>query len=112
MATLAELKAAGLEPRLEILAHALPSWEAALRLEAAVIDLLGLDDLTNLVSGWQSIQYGRMPVNDLVAYDDAKPVSVIGPAVLIRINRRYRHGMPIRSGQAIWLMYHLTRLTL
>jgi hypothetical protein len=32
VATLAELKAAGLEPRLEILAHALPSEEAALRL--------------------------------------------------------------------------------
>jgi hypothetical protein len=63
---LAELAQSGLSPRLDILAHALPSEETALRIEAAVIDLLGLDDLTNLVSGWQSVQLGRMPLSQLV----------------------------------------------
>src|SRR5262245_6652747 len=33
---IAELKALGLQPRLEILAHALPSEETALRIEAAI----------------------------------------------------------------------------
>jgi hypothetical protein len=65
----------------------------ALRIEAAVIDLLGLDDLTNHVSGWQSIQLGRMQLSELVTYYAAKPVTVTHPTLLIRINRLYRHGM-------------------
>jgi uncharacterized protein len=76
-----ELRVAGLEPRLEILAHGLADEETALRIEAAVIDLCGLGDLTNEVRGWRSIQLA------------AKPVTVTHPALLIRINRLYRHGM-------------------
>jgi uncharacterized protein len=90
---LAELAELAMAPHLEILAHALPSEEMALRIEAAIIDLLGLDDLTNLVSGWRSIQFGRMPLSELVTYYAAKPVTVTHPALLIRINRLYRHGM-------------------
>lgn len=90
---LAELAAAGLRPRLEILAHALPTEETALRIEAAVIDLLGLDNLANLVSGWRSIQLGRMLLEDLIFYYAAKPVEITEPVLLIRVNRLYRHGM-------------------
>jgi hypothetical protein len=91
---LAELSQPGLTPRLEVLAHALPSEETALRIEAAVIDLLSLGELTNLVSGWQSVQFGRMPLSQLVTYYAAKPVAITHAALLIRINRLYRHGMP------------------
>ena len=88
-----ELRRSGLEPRLDILAHGLPDKETALRIEAAVIDLLGLDRLTNEVRGWRSIQLGRMPLFELVTYYGAKPIKVTDPVVLIRINRLYRHGM-------------------
>lgn len=44
-----ELHAEGLQPRLEILVHGLDDEADALRVEAAVIDLLGRDKLTNLV---------------------------------------------------------------
>jgi len=91
--TIAELRAAGLEPRLEVLAHGLADEETALRIEAAVIDLLGLDDLTNLARGWQSVQMGRLPLSDLITYYAAQPVDVTDPVLLIRINRLYRHGM-------------------
>jgi hypothetical protein len=89
----AELRAASLDPRLEILAHALPDEEAALRIEAAVIDLFGLDGLTNAVRGWRSIQLGRMPLSELIAYYAARPVHILDPMLLIRINRLYRHNM-------------------
>lgn len=46
-ATIAALRAAGLEPRIDILAHALRDEETAFRIESAVIDLFGLDALTN-----------------------------------------------------------------
>jgi len=90
---LRELREAGLQPRLEILAHQLPSEETALRIEAAVIDLCGLGGLTNQVRGWRSVQLGRIPLTDLIAYYAAKPVIVTDPVILIRINRLYRHGM-------------------
>ncbi len=91
--TIRELRAEGREPRVEVLAHALPDEETALRIEAAVIDLLGLGELTNAARGWKSIQLGRLPLQDLVAYYAPTPTEVVHPAILIRINRLYRHGM-------------------
>lgn len=88
-----ELQALGLRPRIEILAHQLPDGETALRIEAAVIDLLGLGVLTNQVRGWRSVQLGRVPLDELIGYYGAKPVEVNDPVLLIRINKLYRHGM-------------------
>ncbi|MEA2238976.1 MAG: uncharacterized protein QOC81_3700 [Thermoanaerobaculia bacterium] len=93
VAMLGELARAGLEPELDILAHALKDEETAFRVEAAVIDALGLDQLTNEVRGWRSIQLGRMPLRELVIYYGAKPVEVQVSALLIRINRLFRHTM-------------------
>lgn len=90
---LEELNEAGLKPQLDILAHGLADEGAALRIEAAVIDLLGLDDLTNLVRGAWSIQLGRVPLEELITQYAAKPVNIEDPVLLIRINRRYRHGI-------------------
>ena len=98
-----ELRAAGLEPRLDILAHELNDEETALRIEAAVIDLLGLDDLTNEVRGWRSIQLGRMPLSELISYYAPEQGVIVDPVLLIRINRRYRHGMSDRE------LYEATR---
>lgn len=91
---LQELKENDLEPQIEILAHALPDEETALRIEAAVIDLLGIADLSNKVRGWRSVQLGRISLKELLMYYDAKPVDTIdAPVMLVRINRLYRHGM-------------------
>jgi uncharacterized protein len=100
---LAELDRAGLEPRIEVLAHALADEETAFGIEAAVIDLLGLDDLTNLCRGWRSIQLGRLPLSELMIYYAAKPVEVEDPALVIRINQLYRHNMPAHD------LYEATR---
>jgi hypothetical protein len=97
------LREAGLQPRLDILAHGLANEETALRIEAAVIDLLSLDDLTNAVRGWRSIQLVRMSLEELIPYYAAKPVTIEDPVLLIRINRLYRHGMPDKE------LYEATR---
>lgn len=90
----ADLLKAGLAPGIDILAHGLPDEETAYRVEAAVIDALGLERLTNEVRGWRSIEQGRMPLRQLVAYYAAAPVTINHPSLLIRINQRYSHGMP------------------
>lgn len=100
---LGELRAEGLEPRLDILAHGLADEETALRIEAAVIDLLGIDKLANNVRGVRSLQFGRLPISELVAYYAAPPVTILDPVLLIRINSLYRHGMSARE------LYDVTR---
>lgn len=91
--TIVSLRSAGLEPRLEVLTHGLADEETAFRVEAAVIDALGLERLTNEVRGWRSVETGRLPVEELIAYYGAKPVEVVDPSLLIRINQLFRHGM-------------------
>ena len=102
-AKIAELRSAGLKPRIDILAHALRDEESAFRIEAAVIDLFGLDALTNETRGWRSLQLGRIPLSELTIYYAAKPVTVAVPALLIRINRLYRHNMTAQE------LYEATR---
>jgi uncharacterized protein len=92
-AAIAELRAEGKAPRIDILAHGLRDEETAFRIEAAVIDLIGLDELTSEVRGARSLQLGRIPLRELTMYYAAKPVDVEVPALLIRINRLYRHNM-------------------
>ncbi|MBF8274892.1 MAG: hypothetical protein HW380_3997 [Magnetococcales bacterium] len=100
---LEELNELGKDPQIDILTHALPNEETALRIEAAIIDFFGLDLLSNAVRGWQSIQFGRMPLKTLVTYYAAAPGEIDDPVLLIRINKLYRHGMSARE------LYEATR---
>lgn len=91
-----ELRREGKLPEIHILAHGLPDSETALRIEAATIDLLWENDqLTNRIKGWQSVKLGRMTLNQAIAYYAAPPVDIQKEhaAMLIRINRVYRHTM-------------------
>jgi hypothetical protein len=90
---LSELRAAGRVPRLEILSHRLKDEETAFRVEAAVIDALGLGNLTNEVRGWDSLHSGRMGLDELAEFYTAQPVTVTDPVLLIRINRLFRRSM-------------------
>lgn len=88
-----EIRANGKEPRIEILVHGLSDEETALRIEAAVIDVIGVDNLTNGVRGWQSGYYGRMDVEQLASLYEREKVEIEEPAILIRINQLYQYGM-------------------
>jgi len=93
VAMIKQIRAAGKEPQLEILAPGLSSANAALQVEAAVIDALGLPFLTNQVRGWRSLRYGRTPLIELIAQYRRRPVRVQEPSILIRINDLYRPSM-------------------
>jgi len=100
---IATIRREGSEPTIHILVHGLPSAEAAFRIEAAALDLLGLQTLTNVVRGWESGKVGRMPLDELVSLYGASPVEVRHPALLVRVNRLYRYGMPAEQ------LYEITR---
>lgn len=98
-----EIFAAGLEPRIEMLAHGLRTEQEAYNIEAAAIGLLGLENLTNRVVGKDSLRFGRKRLSELEGYYAAKPVKITDPVILIRVNQLYRHGMSTPE------LYEITR---
>ena len=79
--------------RIELLAFGLDD-SSALKVEAAVIDLLGLDYLYNKQAGHRSAELGRVPVDDLIARLTMHSVKQFkDDCLLIRINNSYRVGM-------------------
>jgi hypothetical protein len=98
-----DIFAAGLEPRIEMLAHGLRTEQEAYNIEAAAIGLLGLENLTNRVVGKDSLRFGRKGLSELEGYYAAKPVKITDPVILIRVNQLYRHSMPAAE------LYDITR---
>lgn len=98
-----EIRADGLEPRIDIVAHGLRDDEEASRVETALIELAGLDNLTNLVGGRFSARFPRRRLEELVAEHSATAVDIVDPTLLIRVNRDFRYGM---SPEAL---YEVTR---
>lgn len=88
-----EIRNEGLEPRIEILVHGLDD-EIAKRIEASVVDLIGIDKLTNIQKGYESREYGRMSLEQLIATYSIDKVDIDDPVVLITINRSFRFKMP------------------
>lgn len=97
------LRSRGVEPKLEVLVHGLDNELDALRIEAAVIDLLGKDTLTNQVRGWGSGVVGRSSLQELTSLYDASPAQIDDAVLLIRINQLYRYGITAQE------LYEATR---
>jgi hypothetical protein len=92
---IAELRAEQRRPRIDILVHDLPDEASAFRLEAVVIDALGLATLPNRVRGYGA---ERRPLTEVIAAYRADPIEIAEPTILIRINRRDE---PAREDQAL-----------
>jgi hypothetical protein len=79
--------------RIDLLAWGLDS-ATALKVEAAAIDLLGLDTVLNRQSGHHSAEIGRVIVDDLIARKTRSQVTRFEhDCLLIRVNQRYHVGM-------------------
>ena len=86
-----ELKRQNKKPIIEILAHGLDD-ETAKKIEAAAIDLIGINNLTNEQRGHHSSIYGRIPVatlNARYAVEELTLDDITENVVLIRINQNY-----------------------
>lgn len=98
-----EIRKSGAEPAIEILVHGLEEEETALKIEAAIIDLLGPEQLTNEARGYKSRSHGRMTVEQIQATYGAEPVEIVHPTLLIRISRHFRHTLSPKE------LYDVTR---
>ena len=129
VARIREIRAAGLEPRIDVVRHRLREGEALL-VEAALIDCVG--QLTNRVAGHGAAE-GRTSLGELVSQYGATPVDPgASPVVLVRLGpwkdesekiedgtfregRGYRHCMTPRelvdSTRAWWHVQHVSPTT-
>jgi len=89
---IAELEKLGYEPRIEILRHGMSKAES-LCVEAAAIDLVGIEQLTNIIRGHGDHGPARIGAKDLALSLDAKPAVIKDPVLLINISQVYRFGM-------------------
>ncbi len=108
VARIKEITAAGLTPRIDIVAHQLRDDLESSRVEAALIELFVVAKLTNIVRGRFSTDYPRRPLGDFIAEHAAKPVDVLDPSLLIRINRLFQYGMSAdalyEATRGIWVV--------
>ena len=93
VARIGSIRADGYEPRIDIVAHQLRDDLEASRVEAALIELFGVNQLTNLVRGRFSGDCPRRPLADFIMEHAPQSVDVTDPALLIRINRHFKYGM-------------------
>lgn len=87
------IKERGQEPRIEILIHGLEDEYTALKVEAAIIDLIGKEKLANRVRGWQSGVFGRIEVSQLISHYEREQVHIDETSILIRLNTTFRYDM-------------------
>jgi len=90
-----EIRRHGLEVEHELLRFGLVSEAAAYEVEAAAIQLLGLDDLANIVAGHHIGARGRMSTEVAASLFEAPPVGPISEsALLIKIPQMWHPAMP------------------
>lgn len=87
------IKESGNEPKIELLVHGLEDEETAKKVEAAAIDLIGINHLTNLVRGYKTCLYGRISIEEFIQRYNTESVKIEDPSVLIRINELFYYGM-------------------
>lgn len=87
-----------------ILRHGLTEKEA-FEVEAALIDFMGLQNLSNIVSGHHSSDYGIKTTDEIIAIYNAEDFVTTEPILLININRQYRREMSASE------LYDATRIS-
>jgi uncharacterized protein len=90
---ISDLKQQGLEPKIEILSHGIENGETALKVESAIIDLIGINNLTNKQKGFKSATLGRMTLQQIKSAYSKQIINITEPAILIRINQAFRYSM-------------------
>lgn len=87
-----EIQNAKLEVKHTVLRHELTEKEA-FEVESTVIDVLGKDNLTNIVKGHNSEDKGIMKLEDIKIKYEAEEANIEEPAILININNLYQRDM-------------------
>lgn len=93
VARISEIRDNSLEPRIDIIAHGLRDDEEACRVEAAIIELIGVVHLTNAIRGLSATDFPRRPLLDFIMETMPERAVIRHPSLLIRINKLFQYGM-------------------
>lgn len=88
-----EIKDKGLEPKIEFLVHGVEDEISIKKIEAAIIDLIGKNKLTNKVGGYESASFGRMDLSQIKAKYTSKIADISENVVLIKLSDSFRYNM-------------------
>jgi len=89
---LREIRDSGTKVEHYILRHGLTE-ASAFEVEAALIDFIGLDSLTNLMGGIYTADFGMKTASEIIAQYEAAELVPEDPLILINLNRLYRRDM-------------------
>jgi|688.fasta_scaffold241367_3 hypothetical protein len=88
-----EIKAAGLEVKVDIIRHGMASKEDAFLVESAVIDVYGIENLTNKVAGHGAEEFGRASLGALAARYMPEEAVIRHKVVFVKLAQTYREGI-------------------
>ena len=88
LAALRSIRQSALAPDIEIVRHGMSEKEA-FAVEAALIEFIGLETLTNVVTGHGATEYGRSPVGSLEAKYGGKDVTITEPSMLFNVSKLF-----------------------
>jgi hypothetical protein len=105
-ARFAEINAAGLEVKVDIIRHGMASKEEAFLVESAVIDVCGIENLTNKVRGHGATDFGRASLAALAARYAPEEAVILHRVVFVKLADTYRKGMSAddlyESARGVW----------
>lgn len=90
-----EIQSRGKEPLIEILVHGIDE-DVAFKVEAAAIDLIGIENLTNAQRGHHSSTFGKIEVGTLEARYSCEELDaddIEDDVIMIKINQLYRNDL-------------------
>lgn len=90
--TIRAIQAKGSQIKHVIHRHGLTEKEA-FEVEASLIEIIGLEDLTNVVHGHHSDYRGRMSIPEIISRYDAPKIEITEPAILITVNQLFERGI-------------------
>ena len=88
-----EIQAQGYEPKVEFLVHGVEDEVTIKKIEAAIIDLIGKNKLTNKVGGYESSYFGRMDLEQIKAKYSSDEANITENVVLIKLSKTFRYNM-------------------
>ena len=87
-----ELEILGLKPKMDLLIHGCDELTVK-KVEASIIDLIGKDNLTNIVKGYESTNFGRMNVSQISGKYNNKKANIIEKVLLVKLSDTFRYNM-------------------
>ena len=81
------------EPKIEFLIHGIENENTIKRIESSIIDLIDKKNLTNKIKGYESSDFGRMDLNQIIGKYSSKKVDIKEKVLLIKLSKSFRYNM-------------------